>query len=108
MRCALVENIGHQPGCRVLEASGPVEAQRAANSEKIDLLMMDLCVPETNEIQLAFWFSAMFPETRILLASDSLWELDFQFELRDKDKVFFLAKPFTRQKLASLLRQALK
>src|SRR5207249_3182778 len=61
-------------GYRVLEASGALEAQRLAEGHrKIHLLLMDLSTPETSDLELAFWFRAFYPKTKVLVTSSSLW-----------------------------------
>ena len=93
-------------GCRVLEALNALEMQRLADTEpKIDLLLTDLSQTETNLPDFAAWFHAIYPATKVLVASSSLWELHpYLAGLRE---VSLLEKPFTIHELASMVRRVL-
>ena len=95
-----------QYGYLVLEACGPLEAQRLTkNSRIIHLLLMDFSSAEHHDFQLAMWFRATYPKTKVLVASDALWELDF--DLGVSQRIALLAKPFTSPELARIVRQVL-
>jgi len=95
-----------QLGYEVLEAAGALDAQRVAMSfPRIDLLLLNLARPQTVDFQLALWFRALHPETKVLLASDSLWDLNFHLTV--SHQIALLAKPFNRRELADMLRQLL-
>jgi CheY-like chemotaxis protein len=90
-------------GYRVLEASSALEAQRIANSHAgIHLLLTDCNMPGTDGMQLALWFRGMYPETKVLIASAHLWELDIHLSV--SLQLAFLAKPFTVPELAFKMR----
>jgi len=93
-------------GYRVLETSAVLEAQHlAAGKEKIDLLITDLNDAKTSPLELALWFRALYPQTKVLLASDSVWELDYR--LCELQQIGLLAKPFTAFRLARMVREVL-
>jgi DNA-binding NtrC family response regulator len=102
LAAAIQDHFSH----RVILARGVLEAQRLAAEEKeIHLLLMDASAPETIDMQLALWFRALYPATRLVLACDSLWEVDFHQEATRE--MAFLAKPFTARKLAQIVRAIL-
>ena len=89
------------------EAGSPLAAQRAAiESRRIDLLLTDLSMPETNGPKLARWFRIASPETRVLITTGSLWEL--QCDAGELDQFALLAKPFTTAELAHMVRLLLR
>jgi CheY-like chemotaxis protein len=91
-------------GYHTLEASGSVEAQHLAGiEEKIDLLLTDFAIPGANGIELAMWFRALYPATKVLVTSASLWNLGHQVG----HNIVFLAKPFTSLELARMVRRVL-
>jgi CheY-like chemotaxis protein len=93
-------------GYHVLEALNALEAQRLAELEpKIDLLLVDLSLPETNLIDLAAWIHATYRRTKVLIASSSFWEINAQLGVLRA--VSLLAKPFSERELASILRRIL-
>ncbi len=89
------------------EAGSPLAAQRAAiESRRIDLLLTDLSMPETNGPKLARWFRIVSPETRVLITTGSLWEL--QCDAGELEHYALLAKPFTAAELAHMVRLLLR
>jgi CheY-like chemotaxis protein len=91
-------------GYHIWEASGAVEAQKVASvHEKIDLLLTDYSMPGSNGLELAMWFRALYPETKVLVASASLWSLGYQIG----HQITFLPKPFTALELAKMVRRVL-
>lgn len=92
-----------ESGYRVLEASDSLEAQRLAGAnEKIHLLVTDFCMPETNGLQLARWFQSRYPDTKVLIATGSLWE--FVSQVGDHERFAVLAKPFDGVQLSRMVR----
>jgi DNA-binding response OmpR family regulator len=73
-----------------------------ANEERIDLLILDL---ETIGLELARWFRAMYPQTKVLVTSSALWDLNYR--VGDLQEIAFLSKPFTPPKLVRLVRRIL-
>jgi CheY-like chemotaxis protein len=96
-----------QFGYRVLEATGALEAQHLADARRrIDLLLMDLSTHETSDLELALWFRAIHPRTKVLAASDTLW--DINYEIGESQQIAFLAKPFTPRELARIVQRILE
>jgi len=105
VRKSVVEIIRHF-GYRVLEASGAVQAQRKARlRSEIHLLMMDLAGLESDDLQLARWFRVMYPSMKVLVASASVWEINYL--LGESEEIVFLPKPFTAFELARVMRRTL-
>ncbi len=100
-------NVLRQLGYQVLEAPDAVEARRLVETQgRIHLLLLDLSTPEPSDLQLALWFRAIYPETKVLVTSGSLWELNFQLGV--SQQVALLAKPFTTLELAQMVRRVLE
>jgi CheY-like chemotaxis protein len=103
---SVLAGVLRQYGYHVLEASDLVEAQRLAKScRKIRLLLMDLFSPENHPLQLAQWFRATYPNIKVLVASDAVWELYFDLDI--SQQIVLMAKPFTPIELASMVRRVL-
>ena len=99
----IVRKLGYQ----VLETSDVVEAQHLADTYgRIHLLLLDLDTPETGDRQLIQWFRAAHPEIKVLVASSSLWELEF--EIAGSQQITVLSKPFTPLELARLVRRVME
>src|ERR1041384_2167996 len=78
LRSVLVGTLRHL-GYRVCEAGDVFAAQRLAHTQrKVHLLLLDVDAPETAEMELVLWFRSVYPETRVLIAANSLWELNLQ------------------------------
>lgn len=93
-------------GYRVLEASGSLEAQRLAYiNEKIHLLVTDFSMPQTNGLELAHWFQANYPETKLLVATGSVCE--FVNQAGEQEGFAVLAKPFDGVQLGQMVRMVL-
>jgi len=106
MRRCLVRVV-RRLGYQAREAASPLEAQRAAiESRSIDLLLTDLSMPETNGPKLARWFRMACPDTRVLITTGSLWEL--QSDAGELEHYALLAKPFTPMELARMVRRLLR
>jgi len=100
-------NLLRQLGYQVLEAPDAVEARRLVETHRrIHLLLLNLSTPEPSDLQLALWFRAIYPETKVLVTSGSLWELNFQLGV--SQQVALLAKPFTTLELAQMVRRVLE
>ena len=92
-----------QVGYRVLEASGAREARRlAATHGNLDLLVTDFSMPQTNGLELARWFEANRPETKVLIATGSPWE--FLHQAGQYEPFAVLAKPFNGFQLREMVR----
>jgi two-component system cell cycle sensor histidine kinase/response regulator CckA len=93
-------------GYRVLVAAGALEAQRLIGAgEKINLLITDFSMPETNGLELARWFQRTDPGTKVLITTGSLWDLENQ--IGEQEPVAILPKPFDYVELGLMVRLAL-
>jgi len=94
-------------GYRVVEVANGIEAQRLAGSEsRIDLLLAEFSSLTTSGLELVRWFCLNRAETKVLVASDALW--DIEACLGDLPRLAVLAMPFTPSELARMVRTVLK
>ena len=89
-------------GMRVLEADGAEEALDVFRISKqpIDLVLLDVVMPETDGVELADQILAHRPGQRIIFMSAYPAEVLAEHGLQDLD-VVFLAKPYTMDELQS-------
>ena len=95
-------------GMRVLEADGAEEALDVFRISKqpIDLVLLDVVMPETDGVELADQILAHRPGQRIIFMSAYPAEVLAEHGLQDLD-VVFLAKPYTMDELQVKVRQAM-
>jgi len=95
-------------GFRVLAASTPKEALHRAqeSSDRIDLLITDVVMPEMNGYQLAERLRGDIPDLPCLYVSGYSDDALAEHHVLEED-VSFLQKPFTRDELTAAIRQAL-
>jgi CheY-like chemotaxis protein len=95
-------------GMRVLEADGADEALDVFRISRhpIDLVLLDVVMPETDGVELADRILAHRPGQRIIFMSAHPAEVLAEHGLHDLD-VVFLAKPYTMDELRSKVRQAM-
>ena len=99
----VVVQVLRKGGYRVLEASGAWDAQRLANSHRnIRLLLADFSMLETTGLELVRWFQVRFPETKILITTNSLWELLCQ--TGEHEQFGILVKPFNGDELRRMVQ----
>jgi len=107
MMRGVLANVLRQAGYRVLEATDAAEGRRMAETKgKIDLLFLDLSMPSTEHRDLALWFRAVFPFTKVRVASNSLWDMAHEFSI--SPYITLLAKPFTPPELTRMVGRILK
>jgi CheY-like chemotaxis protein len=96
-------------GLRVLEADGAEEALDVfrISQHPIDLVLLDVVMPETDGVELAGRILAHRPGQRIIFMSAYPAEVLAEHGLEDLD-VLFLAKPYTMAELLSKVRQAME
>ncbi len=95
-----------QFGYHVVEASDALDALRLmATHRSIHLVLIDLSSSEPRHFQLALWFRSTHPEIKVLVASDGIW--DVNLELGIAQQIASLAKPFTPDELARMVRRVL-
>jgi CheY-like chemotaxis protein len=96
-------------GMRVLEADGAEEALDVfrISRQPIDLVLLDVVMPETDGVELAEEILAHRPGQRIIFMSAYPAEVLAEHGLQDLD-VVFLAKPYTLQELSAKVRQVME
>lgn len=100
--CDVIARMLRPRGYRVLTASSGGEAQALARENaRIDLLLTDLEMPEMRGDELAAWFRATRPETRILFMSSQ------RAALQAFEPLHFLEKPFSAHGLVTKMREVL-
>ncbi len=96
-------------GYEVLEAANGDDAQQLigrSGDKKIDLLLTDMVMPQMSGRCFADWMNKMSPGTKVVFISGYLQESLHPGERRDQE-MFFLAKPFDPEQLASKIRETL-
>jgi CheY-like chemotaxis protein len=96
-------------GLRVLEADGAEEALDVfrISQQPIDLVLLDVVMPETDGVELAEQILAHRPGQRIIFMSAYPAEVLAEHGLQDLE-VLFLAKPYTVEELQGKVRQAME
>jgi two-component system, cell cycle sensor histidine kinase and response regulator CckA len=93
----------------VLEAAHGDDAKRLitrSGAAKIDLLLTDMVMPEISGRHFADWLREASPLTKVIFISGYLEESLHPHDRRDPE-MYFLAKPFSTEQLASKVREAL-
>jgi DNA-binding response OmpR family regulator len=95
-------------GLRVLEADGAEDALDVfrISQRPIDLVLLDVVMPETDGVELARQILAHRPGQRILFMSAHPAEVLAEHGLQDLE-VSFLAKPYSMDELLSKIREAM-
>jgi PAS domain S-box-containing protein len=96
-------------GYHVIEAGNGEEGIRAAKEdpeEKIDLLFTDVVMPQMDGKQLADWFEATRPATKVLFTSGYTADAILRRGIVE-DRIAFLEKPYTPVVLAKRIREIL-
>jgi two-component system, cell cycle sensor histidine kinase and response regulator CckA len=98
-----------EEGYRVLEAESAPEALDVLSQARgrVDLLMVDVVMPECDGVELARIVLEEWPDQRILYMSAHPAEVLVQHGLESLD-VPFLAKPYSRDEAIAKVRQALE
>jgi two-component system cell cycle sensor histidine kinase/response regulator CckA len=98
-----------EEGYRVLEAEDCPEALEVLSQARgrVDLLIVDVVMPECDGVELARRVLEEWPDQRILYMSAHPAEVLVQHGLTSLD-VPFLAKPYTRDEVLSKVRQGLE
>jgi len=95
-------------GYTVMAAANPGEAQSIAeeNAGRIDLLITDVIMPQTNGRELTNRLIGSQPDLRVLFMSGYTASIIDQHGVLKEDK-FFLQKPFSLQELSAKVRRVL-
>jgi CheY-like chemotaxis protein len=96
-------------GLRVLEADGAEEALDVfrISQQPIDLVLLDVVMPETDGVELAEQILSHRPGQRIIFMSAYPAEVLAEHGLQDLE-VLFLAKPYTMEELRAKVRRAME
>jgi two-component system, cell cycle sensor histidine kinase and response regulator CckA len=96
-------------GLRVLEADGAEEALDVfrISQQPIDLVLLDVVLPETDGVELAEQILSHRPGQRIIFMSAYPADVLAEHGLQDLE-VLFLAKPYTMEELRAKVRQAME
>lgn len=96
-------------GLRVLEADGAEEALDVfrITQHPIDLVLLDVVMPETDGVELAEQILALRPAQRIIFMSAHPAEVLAEHGM-DNLEVLFLAKPYTMEELRTRVGQSME
>ena len=95
---AMLEDLGH----RVFSADSARDALAILRREKVDVMITDYAMPQTNGVQLAEAAQAQSPHTRVILATGYA-----ELPPGAETSLLRLSKPFVQNDLARALRQVL-
>ena len=101
----VLRNLGYE----VLEAAHGDDAKRLITkrgAKKVDLLLTDMVMPEISGRHFADWLHQTSPQTKVIFISGYLEESLHPHDRREQG-MFFLAKPFNAEQLASKVREVL-
>ena len=103
--CSLI--LSHY-GYSILEADSAAAAMKVWNEKgaEVDMLVTDMVMPGASGLDLATMIRAQRPEMRVLVISGYSAKF-FGAGLELPKSVSFLAKPFSPQELAGMVRQCL-
>jgi two-component system cell cycle sensor histidine kinase/response regulator CckA len=96
-------------GYDVIEAANGDDAQQLIGervNKKIDLLLTDMVMPHMSGKHFADWLRKTSPQTKVIFISGYLEESLHPADRREQG-MFFLAKPFDPEQLATKIREAL-
>ncbi|HJR49752.1 MAG TPA: response regulator [Gemmatimonadales bacterium] len=96
-------------GLRVLEADGAEEALDVfrTSQQPIDVVLLDVVMPETDGVELAEQILSHRPGQRIIFMSAYPADVLAEHGLQDLE-VLFLAKPYTMEELRAKVRLAME
>ena len=95
-------------GYKVIEAATGEDAKRLIREAggKVDLVVTDMVMPQMSGREFADWLATEMPATPVVFVSGYLPE-SLQADHGSDTEMFFLAKPFDPEELASKVREAL-
>jgi FixJ family two-component response regulator len=102
----IAETVGKRMGCRVVSASSIEQARRVLESQRIDLLVTDVNLPDGDGKSLLAILALHQPEAQaIVITGDA--SMDGAIEAMREGASDFLPKPFTNADLTSRVKLAL-
>jgi len=91
---ALCSRLLHSMGHKVISAKTLLEGRRAVNTDKFDLIITDLKLPDGDGTELIGEFGLKQPDAKILIITGSLAAEDYLKQSGILKKAVLLKKPF--------------
>jgi len=82
------------PDCEFLEAADGVSAMEACNAYRPNLVLMDVCLPDADGIELTARLKTLHPETQVIVVSYSSGEVYVQRALAAGARAYILKDHF--------------
>ena len=76
------------PSCNFREAADGVSAMEACNAYRPDLVLMDVCLPDADGIELTARLKTLYPETQVIVVSHRSGEVYVQRALAAGARVY--------------------
>jgi two-component system, cell cycle sensor histidine kinase and response regulator CckA len=102
----VVARMLEQEGFTVFVAENFEQVQKYYETEKIDLLLTDVIMPEMNGDEIGQRILEKHPEAKIIYMSGYTESTIMDFSILDKNKIY-LQKPFSRQSLVESVKEIL-
>ena len=102
-----VTRILERLGYKVLQAADPEQALKAATLSSVDLLLIDVVLPQMSGLTLAHKIASLLPRVRVLYMSGYTTKEVLDDHGDQEPGVGFLQKPFTPRQIASRIRELL-
>jgi CheY-like chemotaxis protein len=102
----VVAKMLEQEGFSVFIAGNFEQVQKYYKTEKIDLLLTDVIMPEMNGDEIGEKILEKYPGAKIIYMSGYTESTIMDFSLLDKNKIY-LQKPFSRQSLVESVKEIL-
>ncbi len=103
----VVAKMLEQEGFNVFCASSFEDIMKFYETEKIDLLITDVIMPDMNGDEIGEKLLEKYPEAKVIYMSGYTESTIMDFSLLDKNKIY-LQKPFSRQSLVENVKEILK
>ena len=95
-------------GYRVLAAEGGQHGLRLLQDQEVDLILVDIFMPETDGLELIQRMRATRPTCKIIAMSGGSWEWDYLDTAKHLGANDTLKKPFSPQELLDAVSTQLK
>lgn len=94
-------------GYEVLTCTSPIQAARHLQSEKFDLVISDINMPEATGIDLLLWIKKYYPETKIAIITAEDSE-KYPEIAKKQDVVKFVRKPIDLKNIGNIIEFCLR